>query len=209
MPALRQILAEHAPLILLDAASSRVQAGLLTGLSTPASWASFEEEAGTGIFRCLESLGADPAAAGAFVFCEGPGSVLGVRTTAMAIRTWCALTPRPVFAYRSLELVARVLAGPGEAVIADARRDSWHCCLSGGPVARVPTGGLEGPLLMPAGFRNWTPLPEGVRLVPYDVEKLVEGAGNAPLYRPVAEPDAFLHEEPSYAAWTPRMHGSS
>src|SRR5689334_6109232 len=100
MPSLRQLAAGHAPLLFLDAASSRVQVGVWNRDGAGA-WQTSEEEAGTGVFRCVGQLGCNVAEAGAFVFSDGPGSILGVRTVAMALRTWTLLKPRPVFAYSS------------------------------------------------------------------------------------------------------------
>jgi tRNA threonylcarbamoyladenosine biosynthesis protein TsaB len=205
MPSLAQLLAAHAPLLLLDAASERIQAGYFRGEGAPA-WADSRAEAGIGLFRCIEELSVDLAAVRAFAFCEGPGSVLGVRTAAMALRTWGVLSPRPFFAYTSLGLVARALGAPGSAAIADARRGFWHCCAPGGAVARVPQAGLAGELMMPEGFRHWSPLPAGVRTVPYALAGLFALVPDAGLFRPVEAPDAFLHEEPQYATWTPQLH---
>src|SRR4051812_19637711 len=127
MPSLRQLLAAHAPLLVLDAASARVQVGWFGGGDPiDARWESADEEAGTGVFRCIERLGVDVNVARAFVFCDGPGSVLGIRTTAIAVRTWCALAPRSVFSYHSLALVAESLGRDGVTVISDARRELWH-----------------------------------------------------------------------------------
>ncbi len=211
MPALREILTTHAPLLLIDAASARVQVGML-GPGTSARWASAEEEAGTGLFRCLEQLGVDPDLPAAFAFCEGPGSLLGIRTTAMAIRTWLALRPRPVFAYQSLAIVAHALARPHVSVISDARRNAWHCTTvdtTGHLLAlrRLPTADLSGPLVTPEGFRHWSALPAGsVETTRYDLETLLPTVADADLFRATAEPDAYLHEEPSYLTWTPKVH---
>jgi len=205
MPSLRQLLAAHGSLLLIDAASARVQVGLLAA-GQPARWAVSDDEAGVGIFRGVEQLGVQPSDADAFVFCDGPGSVLGIRSAAMALRTWCVLKPRPVFAYHSLALVAQALGRPGATVIADARRESWHCISSGTELRRVPTAELAGELIMPDGFRHWTPLPEGVTRTPYVLAELLPRIADRDLFRPVDAPDAFLHEEPSYATWTPQIH---
>ncbi len=205
MPNLRQLLAAHAPLLLIDAASARIQVGLLRA-GTPARWASSGEESGVGVFRCLDELGVQPDEAGAFVFCDGPGSVLGIRTVAMALRTWTMLKPRPMFAYHSLALVAQAIGRPEVHVIADARRDTWHCLAMGEPLRRVPTGELRGELIMPDGFRHWTPLPEGVARSPYILAELLPRVQEQDLFRVVETPDAFLHEEPSYVTWTPQIH---
>jgi tRNA threonylcarbamoyladenosine biosynthesis protein TsaB len=211
MPSLREILAAHSPALLLDAASARVQVGWLEAgsVSDPphsARWQSSEDEAGVALFRCLESLAADPSEARAFIFCDGPGSVLGCRTAAMAIRAWNVLSPRPVFAYHSLALVAHALGRPGATVISDARRDAWHRASLDAPLARVAASELTGELLMPEGFRHWAPLPANVVRVPYSLADLLPRALDARIFRPTDSPDAFLHEEPSYATWTPRIH---
>ncbi|HEX3730782.1 MAG TPA: peptidase M22, partial [Opitutaceae bacterium] len=76
MASLRQVLGAHAPLLLIDAASARIQAGWWQAGAEP-RWADSDAEAGVGIFRCVEALGADPARARGFAFCSGPGSILG------------------------------------------------------------------------------------------------------------------------------------
>lgn len=211
MPSLRQLLAAHAPLLLIDAASARIQVGWLAQ-DAPARWANSTDEAGVGIFRGVEALGVDPGTAGALVFCDGPGSVLGVRTAAMALRIWHELKPRPLFAYHSLSVVAAALNRPGTTVIADARRDSWHgvaATVPPGPLRRIASADLvtAGELVMPEGFRHWTPLPGNVALTPYILADLLPRvADQESLFRPTDAPDAFLHEEPSYAKWTPQLH---
>ena len=206
MPNLRQLIATYAPLLLIDAASARIQVGLL-GSGVTARWAASDQESGVGVFRCLEQLGIQPGDAGAFVYCDGPGSVLGIRTVAMALRTWNVLRPRPVFAYHSLALVAQALGRPEIQVIADARRDSWHCLAMGEGLRRVTTAELAGKqLIMPDGFRHWTPLPAGTTRTPYGVAGLLPGILEPDLFRAVGAPDAFLHEEPSYVTWTPQIH---
>ncbi|MCX6952257.1 MAG: peptidase M22 [Verrucomicrobia bacterium] len=207
MPSLRQLLAAHAPVLLLDAASSRVQAGWLPGPDLAQSrWATSDEETGVGLFRSVEALGVDLGAAGAFVFCDGPGSVLGIRTTAMALRTWGILRARPMFAYSSLALVAHALGRPEIGVIADARRELWHHYNLGGKLRRLPTAELTGELVMPARFRHWSQPPAGLTEVPYALADLLPCVADADLFRPTDAPDAFLHEEPSYVTWTPQIH---
>src|SRR4051812_13913933 len=83
MPSFRHLLRNHTPLLLIDASSTRVQVGLLN-TETSANWITLDGEAGLAIFQAVERLGVDLAAVRAFAFCEGPGSILGVRTAAMA-----------------------------------------------------------------------------------------------------------------------------
>jgi tRNA threonylcarbamoyladenosine biosynthesis protein TsaB len=205
MPSLRQLAAAHAPLLFLDAASSRVQVGLWER-DGAGPWQTSSEEAGIGVFRCVEQLGVRIEDVGAFVYSDGPGSILGVRTVAMALRTWNLLKPRPLFAYSSLALVGHALGRPDVGVIADARRDSWHHYQLGRGLRRLPTADLAGELVMPENFRHWSPLPAGVTSASYAVPELLARVGDAEIFDAAPAPDAFLHEEPSYVTWTPQIH---
>ena len=211
MHSLRSVLNHHGSALVLDAASARVQVGWIAGPNDAGRWQQADAQAGESLFRCLEGLGTDVQAAGCFVFCEGPGSLLGIRTTAVLLRTWTALRPRPCFSYQSLVAVARGPEAPGLAVIADARRDAWHVVARDAdgaplPVRRMAVGDLPTPRCMPEHFRHWAPLPPGTRRVPYDVGALLRATIDLALLRECPEPDAFLHEDPQYVTWTPHVH---
>jgi tRNA threonylcarbamoyladenosine biosynthesis protein TsaB len=192
--------------LLLDAASARIQVGWLTADATTTRWAGSDEEAGVGLFRCLAELDVKPTDAGALVFCDGPGSVLGIRTAAMAVRAWRVLAPRSVHRYHSLALVAAYLDRRDVTVIADARRELWHALSLDSPLRRVRAADLAGELVTPEGFRHWAPLPPGTTTVPYSLAAMLPQLMDAELFCATDEPDAFLHEEPSYATWTPQIH---
>lgn len=193
------------PAVLVDCASSVIQVAVLdpTGAHR---WARSETEAGLGLFSCIEELALDPAAANAWVLCTGPGSILGIRTAAMALRTWLTLRPAPVHAYFSLALIAHAHPEPAPPVIADARRESWHVFTQAGGLQRLPATELPASCVMPQGFRHWSTPPAGVTTVSYDLRQLLPRVWDAPLLTPCPEPDAFLHEEPTYVTWTPRVH---
>lgn len=204
MPSLREI-CQRPPVVILDAASALVQVGVLHADGT-GRWETSTAESGVALFENLARLGVPPREVQAWVFCDGPGSVLGIRTVAMALRTWNLRQPQPVFAYTSLAVVAHALGRADLGVIADARRDTWHHYQIGRGLARVPTAQLVGPLIMPAGFRHWSQLPVNVDSSPYLLAELLPRVLDADLLLPVSEPDAFLHEEPSYVTWTPQVH---
>lgn len=205
MPSLSQILATHGTALVLDAASSRVQTGWLEA-GGQSAWTAKEQEAGLALFRGIEQLRGNPANAGAFIFCEGPGSILGIRTAAAAIRTWTVLRGRPVYAYQSLDLVARALGQSDTTVIADARRQLWHAQVCDQPLRRVPLAELTGPLVMPAGFRHWSEPPTTYASTPYELPELFQTTIELDIFHPCAEPDAFMHSEPEYKTWTPQIH---
>jgi len=147
MPSLAQLLAAHRTLLVLDAASARVQVGWLSAHET--SWANSTDEAGKALFGGLDTLFADSPTrsipvVGAFVFCAGPGSILGIRTAATAIRTWRTLHPQtPAYSYQSLALLAHALGNADLTLIADARRNQWHVQQLGQPLRQVPSSELQ------------------------------------------------------------------
>ncbi|MDR2862417.1 MAG: hypothetical protein LBV54_00865 [Puniceicoccales bacterium] len=71
---------------------------------------------------------------GGFIFTEGPGSILGIRIVAMALRGWRALpglAHKPIYAVGSLELSAHLLlrAKPERrdfTLLADSRQGWWN-----------------------------------------------------------------------------------
>lgn len=205
MPTLRQILALHAPLLVIDAAGATVHVGAVRA-PDDARWQHCTEEAGVGIFRALDALGVSPSSVGAYVYCDGPGSILGIRTAAMALRTWRVFNPLPMFAYHTLALIAATEA-PGTTVIADARQATWHRISTGSPLSRVTENELPTQsIVTPREFRRWSALPAGGREVPYDPAGRFARALDVDLLRPSEAPDAFLHEEPRYVTWTPQVH---
>jgi tRNA threonylcarbamoyladenosine biosynthesis protein TsaB len=214
------------PTLFIDTASPRVACGLLSGEADAPIWQTSTEEAGIGLFHIVDAVlrqaSLDLSAIRTVVFCDGPGSLLGVRLTAMALRTWMALPraePLRVLAYRSLELLAADLVDCGRpqpfAVITDARRGTWNLLrVTPAENAEHPLGLLERwpagrafpvdlPLLSPEGFPNWQPLPEGTEIVPYRPQRLPDLVVRHSLLRATEHPDAFLIETPTYRTWTP------
>lgn len=204
MPSFRHVCTAF-PVVVLDAASALVQVGVV-GPDQRVRFETSPDEAGVAVFSCLAALGVAPTRVATWIYCDGPGSILGIRTVAMALRTWNALHPSPIYGYCSLAVVAHALGRPEVGVIADARRDSWHHFRLGDGLKRLPAGQLGGALVMPEHFRHWSALPPGVTRVPYTLADLLPKVWDADLLLPTTAPDAFLHEEPSYVTWTPRIH---
>jgi tRNA threonylcarbamoyladenosine biosynthesis protein TsaB len=220
MARISQLLAAHGSILVLDAASQRVQIGLFR-INCPTLWAETIADAGRGLFSAAEHVLTKAelsiADIGVFVFCEGPGSMLGTRTVAMALRTWLTLKQRPLFAYQSLALAAL-----GEwnrsprafAAIADARRESWHRQPVGGngilgPLERYATCDLPGgELLTPTEFRVWSKPPENLTARPYDLTTLFAAIGDADLFRPVETPAVLQHDAPDYKKWSAQPHSA-
>ncbi len=222
MARLTQLLAAHGSILVLDAASQRVQVGLLLS-GKPTLWHATPDGAGRGVFAGTETvlrqagLGIDQI--GAFLFCEGPGSMLGTRTVAMALRTWLTLKPRPVYAYQSLALAARFAWSRHDSrdlvVIADARRDTWHCqpIRSDGsmsPLQRLPAAELPAAeLLTPENFRAWAQPPRPAATCSYELAVILPAVMDGDYFSAAAAPDAFQHEVPEYKKWSAQAHSAA
>lgn len=221
MPRFAELLAQHRRILVLDAASTRVVVGLLRR-DESGIWFQSTDEAGRAIFKgvaeVLAKAGDTLDAVDAFAYCSGPGSVLGIRTVAMALRTWQTVRPRPAYAYQSLAFAARAewrRRPRAFSVICDARRESWHlqAITSEGllaPLRRVATAELPaGELLQPAHFRTWSAVPAAVAGCPYAPEELPTLADDhAELFQAVMAADAFRPEAPEYKKWTAQVHSA-
>lgn len=106
----------ESPLLFLDSSTTCLHAGLWQA----GSWLALERDRGEslqGVFSltesCLRQAGLGLEEVAAFAWCEGPGSLLALRLTAMAINTWAgAATPgrRPVLSCRTLDGMAAQIA---------------------------------------------------------------------------------------------------
>lgn len=219
---LAEVVAAHGSVLVLDPCTLHVQTGLLRAGHAPL-WHTGGDDSSVHLFAsvqsCLAAAGLKPGQVGAYVFCDGPGSQLGIRTAAMALRTWQALrtTPAPVFTYRSLLLAALTHARrqPGPfAVVADARRDSWHAVRiaaegTASPVLRATRAELADwpePLLTPAGFRAWAQPPRPAGICAYDCAEMAAALTALPLLTAVAEPEPWLSAPITYQTWTGQRH---
>ncbi len=219
MPSLSQLLASHGSLLVLDAASLNIQVGLLRRGSADL-WRSSQGESGAAIFvgagSVLDEASMNIGTVEAFAFCAGPGSMLGIRTVAMALRTWQVLSPRPVFAFQSLAVAAHYERSRGNSrsfsVIADARREAWHCQQmdangSAASLQRLPSAKLpDGELFTPEGFRAWAQLPRTISYCSYGLASIFPAIAKIDCFRPVDKVDAFEYEAPEYKKWPAQIH---
>jgi tRNA threonylcarbamoyladenosine biosynthesis protein TsaB len=211
MESFRNLLHRHSRLLVIDTASSVTQVGLLSSFGALPQWAEETADSGEGIFACLEKLNINVKDVDAIAFCDGPGSILGIRTTAAVIRSWLSLSPKATFAYGSLELLAWSLGEASVGVVADARRELWHVVETDAagrptPLRKVRSSELPAQLRTPETFKSWAPLPPGAQQTPYRLAQLLPRVMGAPVLRPCPEPDALLVEPTSYVRWAPKIH---
>ena len=89
MLTLRALLAAYKTLLVIDSSSACAQIGLFrAGLPSTGEWEKSIGEAGIAVFQTTDKLlrraGVELSEIDAIAFCEGPGSVLGIRTAAVA-----------------------------------------------------------------------------------------------------------------------------
>lgn len=134
------------PCLVLDGSARHgVRVGVLQGGRWVAE-ARSEEGALEATFACAEraltSAGLRFADLRAFAVCVGPGSMLGIRVTAMAVRTWAALQPCEVWVWEPLVALAAAARLRGEvgafSVVSESRLKRWH-------VVSVDAAGVVGP----------------------------------------------------------------
>lgn len=122
------------PCLVLDGSA---RAGVRVGVLSGGRWVGqgvSPDGALEGLFGCVEAALAEAklslADIRSFALCVGPGSVLGIRIAALAVRSWTALEPRPIFVWESLAGIARSALAAGEKgpflVAAESRLKRWH-----------------------------------------------------------------------------------
>lgn len=189
-------------------------------------WRAFEEEQSAaleGIFSAAERVcpGFKPSG---FLFCEGPGSILGIRIAAVAIRGSNALAnPRPILAFQSLHLAAILIvrAFPQERdffVIAESRMNAWNVLEIESGKPKEPFRELKTPELTSIASKKVfvlpqrRPLPPPIACIPINPASLLRHdpavfAENPTLLHTCEFPDAINTASASgYAKWTPERH---
>jgi tRNA threonylcarbamoyladenosine biosynthesis protein TsaB len=212
------------PLLLTDCSAPGVRAGILGD----SGWMAYQQKDGeTGsvlfetvkqlLFECRLSL----QDIRSFAYCEGPGSTLGIRINAMALRTWNQLTeiPRPIYAYRSLGAAAvlRKQNDPGAeifAVLSDLRKDFWNGLKvdsnkAPGTIGTVTAKELEswpGQRFFIQQRIHSPGLPKGAAPLDYHLESMPAAKAFPELLRPVDQPTVFQTTQTTFKQWTPSRH---
>ena len=212
------------PLLLTDCSAPGVRVGLLC----QNGWLAYENrtgETGAALFQVVKEL-LSKAKLGlediqAFGYCEGPGSTLGIRINAMALRTWVSLSvePKPVFAYRSLEAAAILIKqtktpGTDFSILSDLRKNSWNGAIVTDQAQKPEIGRVTIDELKdwpkPRYFiqqRIHSPgLPPGSEQIEYDLELIGTNPAFLNLLRPVEQANVFQTTTTDFKKWTPSRH---
>lgn len=210
----------NAPLLVLDAASPRCFAGVWRA----GEWLACREPerpALEGLFGAVEESLAEAGLAladlGGFVHCEGPGSILGARLSAMAIRTWRALpawSEVPAWAYGSLHFAAAARKAEGESSPAsfcsEFRHGRWNLLRAEESAVRAVDADALAVVPAPLVYVRQRAMSKG--LPAHAVEWSPDRRRHAPtlatpgLLRRVEEPAVFVAEEATFQKWSGARH---
>jgi tRNA threonylcarbamoyladenosine biosynthesis protein TsaB len=152
-----------------------------------------------------------------FIYCEGPGSVLGLRLCAMAIETWSRLHPESAhyYTYNSLQLSAALICvdTPGidnALLVSDWKKGVWNAVKiqNGLPgpteVADDATiGNWTGPLYHLPQRKGWQKPPVTATPVLYSPHRLPEVLH---LSKPTASIELYASGINVFQKWTPERH---
>ncbi|MDE0577994.1 MAG: hypothetical protein OSB39_13690 [Opitutales bacterium] len=201
---------------LLVDASSQVQ----VGIPDSKDWLSLvreEKPALESLFvaipKSLEEIDASISAIDAILFCEGPGSTLGLRVAATAVKTILRENePSPtLFTYNALDLAAIMSNDFSRPILAPFRKGKR---LLRSPISNSAIGSievLEEPIseslskeaLHLPSLRSWETLPEGLDVLDYDISRIAGLAGIAPILRPAEMPEVFTPLPAEFRKWKP------
>lgn len=207
------------PLLMVDASTPWIHAGVLGD----GAWLALRRERGDAleaVFRlaaaALEDADTSLGEIAGFVHCEGPGGLLGLRLSAMAVRTWRVmpeLRTKPLWTYGSLEMaqaIARATSRdePAPTVISPFRRGSF-CVWRDGRLEIVDDAAvatLPGPkLFIPQRFIRQAP--GDIQVWEYDLTPLPQAVAQASgLLRRSEVPHVCVPEESEYQLWTGDRH---
>ena len=214
------------PLLIIDTSSRRTWVGLK--LSANQLFCRFEEQdPSKTLFRLVDELlaksGLTLRELSSIAFCEGPGSMLGARTTTMAIRTWQSIgiaAANSVFVYNSLQIGAALAKSSSECgesglVATDARRSSWNVLnfpiVPGQPILLIENEALQQETRKIVSFQEfpaWTKTTAKLRLISYDPTPIFELEAFLPLVRSTEHATPLTIRRNEFKKWDAKIHSA-
>ena len=210
------------PSLVIDGSGKSVFVGLL---GTDKEWISKTSQASStleGLFpsveAVLQSAQCQISDVSSFIYCEGPGSVLGIRLCAMAIQTWGHLCKPSVryFAYNSLELTASliVLDNPDLShalLISDWKKDAWNSIrIEEGKLGAITTindqivnSQRSASLFYLPQRKSWQKIPESVTTLEYSPQRLPEVPE---LLKRTKKIELYASDVNIFKKWVPQRH---
>lgn len=212
------------PALVIDGSGSSVFTGILGANS---EWLGLSEQVGAPLEELFHSVETTLEAAQlklsdirSYIYCEGPGSVLGIRLCAMAIETWSRLYPESAkfFSYNSLCLTASALKSSEPEldqalIVTDWKKGAWNAIRAGndasGSIEVIDDSQLEewnGPLYHLPQRKGWQAPPENAVTLQYDPSALSQIHGDAGLLQKTEGIELYSSGINTFQKWTPTRH---
>ena len=162
-----------------------------------------------------------------FAYCQGPGSILGIRLAIISIKAWRALRPAgrdavPVYAFTSLEIAAETIANNSDnptepfAIVAEWKKNAWNALTvfpdSGHGRTPIEIWDPDKMASWPHRLhvieqrKQWTPLPPDVARITPDPDCLTNPVQRARLLSPATSWPIYSPEEKQYIVWSGERH---
>jgi tRNA threonylcarbamoyladenosine biosynthesis protein TsaB len=210
-----------APTLVIDGSGAAVFAGVL---GANGQWLAQSQHDGTpleslfpAIESTLEAAQLTLADIRSFIYCEGPGSVLGLRLCAMAIETWSRLHSASAhfFKYNSLQLTAALICVDHPELdqallVSDWKKGAWNAVKidQGRPGATevaddATIAQWSAPLFHLPQRKGWQKPPANATTVPYSPGRLPE---ILPIVSPTQSVELYASGINVFQKWTPERH---
>ena len=163
--------------------------------------------------KSLGQIDSSATAIDAILFCEGPGSTLGLRVAATAVKTILRENePSPtLFTYNALDLAAIMSNDFSRPILAPFRKGKrlLRSPISGSAIGSIEV--LEEPIseslskeaLHLPSLRSRERLPEGLDVIDYDISHIAGLEGIAPILRLAEMPEVFTPLPTEFRKWEP------
>ncbi|MGF1450625.1 MAG: hypothetical protein ACFB21_00955 [Opitutales bacterium] len=209
------------PLLVLDASGPTLFCGVgaeARWLGTATTVSPALESLTPTIAKTLDAASCSLADIRGFAVCTGPGSILGLRLSVMAVHAWRALPnwrDTSLWAYLSLPAAGAVLAAQNELpargwLLAPARQGAWNRWRF--PEARldvIPGAELRNanvPLLQVPSRKRWNQAETDCPVRTPDFAVNADWLATPGLLRPVPRLEVFAPGGQEYRRWTPERH---
>lgn len=212
------------PALVIDGSGSSVFAGILCA---DGQWLAQTTQTGAPLEKLFPTVEATLKEASlqlselrSFIYCEGPGSVLGLRLCAMAVETWSRLYPDSAhyFAYNTLQLCAALLCHDQTLpertlLVADWKKGAWNAVtIVNGQIEATSVADdatiteWDGALFHLPQRKGWQKPPTNAQTIDYTPERLIDVINHPGLLRPTAGVELYASGVNTFAKWTPDRH---
>ena len=210
--------------LVIDGSGSSVFAGLLDAENQWLAKVSRDgtplEELFSVVKLALTESGLSLTDIGSYIYCEGPGSVLGLRLCAMAIETWTRIYPQSTqyYKYNSLQLSAYALlhAKPDlqdALIVADWKKGAWNALYMRGRdvgaaevIDDASLSDWEDLIYHLPQRKGWQSPPEKVQTLRYDPSILDTISDASGLIQMTDRIELYNSGINTFQKWTPNRH---